>query len=190
MSKILIGLGNPGAEHAMTRHNIGFMCVDALHQAYNFPPFEKRFDGLISRGQIHAQPVLLLKPQTYMNRSGISVAEAVHFYKIDPEHIFVFQDDIDLEPMYLRLRQGGGPGGHNGIKSLLRSLPPRFWRIKVGVGRPPYDAVSYVLGSFTKADQRWLVPMLQEICYFCNLLWGSDPHQFTTRVTEQLRSHS
>ena len=115
---LIVGLGNPGAEYAKTRHNVGFMVADAVHDKYGFAPYKVKFDGLISEGKIDGEKVYLLKPQTYMNLSGNSVVKAAAFYKILPQNIVVIHDDMDLKITQIKAKLGGGAGGHNGLKSI------------------------------------------------------------------------
>ena len=153
---LIVGLGNPGAEYAATRHNIGFMTADYLHKKYNFSPFKSKFDGLIAEGKINNEKVLLLKPQTFMNLSGNSVVKTAHFYKILPENVVVIHDDMDLPVGKLKAKIGGGAGGHNGLKSIDAAITPNYNRIRIGVGHPQghgEEVVNYVLGGFSKTDK-------------------------------------
>ena len=154
---VIAGLGNPGREYEGTRHNVGFMTLDALADKYNIDVREKAFKGLIGKGVIEGQKVILVKPQTYMNLSGESLRSLVEYYKIDPEkELLVIYDDISLEVGQLRIRRKGSAGGHNGIKNIIANLGTSvFPRIKVGVGEKPkgYDLADYVLGKFSKEDR-------------------------------------
>lgn len=152
---LIVGLGNPGAEYVNTRHNAGFMTVDAIADSYRFAPFKSKFDGLISEGSIEGEKVFLLKPQTYMNLSGNSVVKAANFYKILPQNIIVIHDDIDLSIEQIKAKLGGGTGGHNGLKSIDACITPKYNRIRIGVGAPKGNGdavVSHVLSGFSKAD--------------------------------------
>ena len=154
---IIAGLGNPGRQYEKTRHNAGFMALDALADQLGIAVEEKKHKGLCGRGVIGGEKVLLLKPQTFMNLSGESIRAAADFYKVDPEHIMVIYDDISLEPGQLRLRKKGSAGGHNGIKSIIACLGTQeFPRIKVGVGAKPdrLDLADYVLGHFSQIEER------------------------------------
>ena len=156
---LVVGLGNPGSEYANTRHNIGFMAADAICSRYNFDSYKKKFDGEIALGQIGSEKVLVLKPQTYMNLSGNSVVKAALFYKILPENIIVIHDDMDLKIGQLKAKNGGGSGGHNGLKSIDSHISPNYNRIRVGVGHPQnkgQDVINYVLGSFSKEEKNIL----------------------------------
>ena len=155
---LIVGLGNPGAEYQNTRHNVGFMVADAIHEAYRFGPYKAKFDGLISEGMIEGEKVYLLKPQTYMNLSGNSVVKAAHFYKILPQNVIVIHDDMDLKISQIKAKIGGGAGGHNGLKSIDAQISPNYNRIRLGIGHPngnlPHEAVvNHVLTGFSKADK-------------------------------------
>ena len=152
---LIVGLGNPGAEYAGTRHNVGFMTVDALAEKYGFGPFRDKFDGLITEGQIGGEKTYILKPQTYMNLSGNSVVKAANFYKILPSNIIVIHDDMDLPAGKIKAKLGGGSGGHNGIKSIDAAISPNYNRIRLGVGHPQgkgEEVVNHVLSRFSKAE--------------------------------------
>lgn len=152
---LIVGLGNPGAEYAETRHNVGFAAVDVLWKKYGFLPFKSKFDGLIAEGKIAGEKVFLLKPQTYMNLSGNSVVKAANFYKILPQNIVVIHDDMDLQPGQIKVKTGGGAGGHNGLKSIDAAITPEYHRIRIGVGHPTGKGeavVNHVLSRFSKTD--------------------------------------
>jgi PTH1 family peptidyl-tRNA hydrolase len=155
---LLVGLGNPGAQYAGNRHNIGFMALDAVARRYRFSPWRAKFQGEVCEGEIDGTRVLALKPMTYMNESGRSVGEAARFYKIAPKDIFVFYDELDLPPAKLRVKLGGGAAGHNGIRSMIAHLDGDFHRVRLGIGHPGDKArvTGWVLGDFAKADQDWL----------------------------------
>ena len=153
---LIVGLGNPGAEYARTRHNVGFDAIDALAASIGVKIDRAKYHALIGEGTIDGQRVLLMKPQTYMNASGTAVAEAANFYKLDAAHIIVYSDDISLAPGRLRVRKDGSAGGHNGLKSIIACIGSQdFPRIKIGVGQKPtpeYALADWVLGKFPTAD--------------------------------------
>ena len=155
---LLVGLGNPGTEYAQTRHNVGFMAVDELVRRYSFDSFKSKFKGQITTGTIDTNKVMLLKPETYMNLSGESVLRACTFYKIKPEDVIVFHDDMDLAVGKVKVKRGGSAGGHNGLKSIIQHLgTDQFPRIRVGVGEKPhpdYDLADWVLGKFVGEDKK------------------------------------
>jgi PTH1 family peptidyl-tRNA hydrolase len=181
---LIVGLGNPGAEFARNRHNIGFMAVDAIARAHRFPPFRAKFNGLLSDSTVDGERVLLLKPHTYMNRSGDCVGQAVKFYKLAPEAVTVIYDELDLAPGKLRVKRGGGNGGHNGLRSIDPAIGTSYQRVRLGIGHPGHkDLVSdYVLGDFAKADADWLERLLDAIAGNAVLLARNDGNNFMNRV--------
>ncbi|MBW8310176.1 MAG: aminoacyl-tRNA hydrolase [Candidatus Paracaedibacteraceae bacterium] len=162
---LIVGLGNPGSQYSLNRHNIGFMALDVIADIQNFPSFKSKFFAHISEGRLNQHKVILLKPQTYMNLSGKSVAEASKFYKIPIDNIYVFHDDLDLQPGRVKIKLGGGAGGHNGLRSLDQCIGQNYWRVRLGIGHPGFkDAVhDYVLGNFHKDDEEWLTTLLAKI---------------------------
>jgi peptidyl-tRNA hydrolase, PTH1 family len=160
---ILVGLGNPGANYALNRHNVGFMAIDAIAERWTIGPFKPRFLGSAAEGRIGPAKVLLLKPATFMNESGRSVREAVQFYKLDPATaLSVFYDELDLAPFKLKIKHGGGAAGHNGIRSIDAHLGPDWRRVRIGIGHPGHkDRVTgHVLGNFAKAEMDPLADLL------------------------------
>ncbi len=154
--KIIAGLGNPDREYAGTRHNIGFDAVTAISDKTGINLTEKKFNALIGKGTICGQKVILMKPLTYMNLSGEAVAEAANFFKLEPKDICIIYDDVNLDPGYIRVREKGSAGGHNGIKNIIARLGSEgFPRIRIGVGEKPkeWDLKDYVMGHFSKEDE-------------------------------------
>ena len=180
----MVGLGNPGEEYAHNRHNVGFMCVDEVRSSYGFPPGKAKFSGLLSEGSVDQQKVVLIKPLAYMNRSGRPVAEIAGFFKIPPDHIIVFHDDLDLLPGVVRVKQGGGHGGHNGLRDLDAHLGKDYWRVRIGIGRPLHkEAVtSYVLSNFSKEDHRWLDFLLPLLADELPLLFTPTPQEYGAHI--------
>lgn len=156
--KLFVGLGNPGAEYQYTRHNIGFLWVDAMHDHLKANNFTNKFHGQFAATDYANQKILFLKPQTYMNRSGISVLECANFYKISLNDIIIIHDDLDLEFGRIRIKSGGGSGGHNGLKSLDQMITPQYYRLRFGIGKPPYKNMTsdYVLTSFSLHEKEKL----------------------------------
>jgi PTH1 family peptidyl-tRNA hydrolase len=180
-----VGLGNPGPEHARQRHNIGFMALDAIAQRHGFGPWRKRFKGEVADGAVGGVKVLALKPLTYMNGSGEAVQPAAAFHKIPPDGIWAFHDELDLAPGKLRVKQGGGTAGHNGLRDMQRALgTPAFWRVRLGIGHPGHkDRVTgHVLGNFAKADGPWLGALLDAVADAAPLLAQGQHEAFMTRV--------
>ncbi len=179
-----VGLGNPGAEHARQRHNIGFMALEAIARAHRFSPWRQKFRGLLADGSIGGQRILLLMPQTYMNGSGDAVQPAAAFHKIAPPDITAFHDELDLAPGKVRVKRGGGAAGHNGLRDMQRALgSPEFSRVRLGIGHPGHkDRVTgHVLGDFAKVDT-WVVPLLDALAEAAPLLAAGKPEDFMTRV--------
>ncbi len=170
---LLAGLGNPGDQYKNNRHNIGFMAVDEIAQAHNFPPFRKKFQSEFSEGKLAGQKVVLLKPQTYMNESGQAVKAAAKFFKIKPSRIVIFHDELDLSPGKIRVKEGGGNAGHNGLRSVQAHLgTPDFQRVRLGIGHPgdKNRVHGYVLKDFSKAEKSWLPSFLDSIACHAGLL--------------------
>lgn len=162
---LVVGLGNPDRKYALTRHNSGFLCVDEMAEKNGFKVDRLKFKSLTARTEIAGRGVLVMKPSTYMNNSGIAVKEAASFYKIKPENIIVIFDDVSLDVGKMRIRRKGTDGGHNGIKSIIYHLQSdSFPRIKIGVGKKPnedYDLADWVLSRFTESEQKALLPVLR-----------------------------
>ena len=140
---LFVGLGNPGAEHAGNRHNVGFMVVDAIRRRHGFSPWRRRFQGVATEGTLGGERVLLLLPGTYMNKSGRAVTEAAHFYKLAPGEIVVFHDELDLAPAKVRVKTGGGVAGHNGLRSVGAHIGNDFRRVRIGIGHPGVKELVY-----------------------------------------------
>jgi PTH1 family peptidyl-tRNA hydrolase len=181
---LLVGLGNPGPGYANNRHNIGFMAVDAIVRRHDFGAYRSRFQGLVAEGQLDGERVLALKPLTYMNNSGQSVAAALRFYKLSPPDLVVFHDDLDLRPGKLRMKTGGGHAGHNGLRSIDAHLGSGYRRVRLGIGHPgDRDLVTrYVLQDFAKADGPWLEKLLDAVADAAPLLARGDEAGFMNRV--------
>jgi PTH1 family peptidyl-tRNA hydrolase len=186
--KLIVGLGNPGEEHARNRHNIGFMAVERIAASHGFPAWRKRFQGLATEGEIGGERCLLLKPQTYVNESGRSVGEAVRFLKIPIGDVIVVYDEIDLAPGRIKVKTGGGNAGHNGLRSLSAHLDNDFVRVRIGVGHPgSKDAVArYVLNDFAKSERAWVDAMLGAIAEAAPFLAKGDSSRFLTTVALRL----
>ena len=175
---VIVGLGNPGKKYENTRHNAGFMAIDAIAAKYGIAVKEKKHKALCGTGVIEGQKVLLVKPETYMNLSGESLAEVLNFYKLDPEEeMLVIYDDISLAPGNIRIRKKGSAGGHNGIKSLIAHAGTQvFTRIKVGVGEKPsgWDLADYVLGHFSEEDHKKLAEVMPDVIQAAVLIMQGD----------------
>ena len=163
--RLFVGLGNPGAKYAHNRHNVGFMALEQIASDHGFAPWRGKFQGSVSEGRLGREKVILLKPETFMNLSGQSVGEAMRFYKLTPDDVVVFHDELDLAPGKIRVKQGGGHAGHNGLRSIHQHIGPDYGRVRIGIGHPGHkDRVSgYVLHDFAKADAEWLDDLLRGI---------------------------
>lgn len=185
---LIAGLGNPGAEYARNRHNAGFMAADVIHDRYKFGSWSRRFHGHLADGTIGGRKVHLLKPQTYMNESGRSVGAALGFYKLPLTALVVIHDELDLAAAKLKVKTGGGDAGNNGLRSITAALGPNYRRVRIGVGHPgeKHRVHSHVLGNFTKADEDWLVPMLDAIAEATTFLAKDDDPGFMNKVALML----
>ncbi|MBV1897304.1 MAG: aminoacyl-tRNA hydrolase [Rhodobacteraceae bacterium] len=182
--KLIVGLGNPGEKYARNRHNIGYMAVDRIAEDHSFGPWRSKFQGRISEGRLGNEKILLLKPETFMNRSGQSVGEAMRFYKLDPTDIIVLHDEIDLAPGKARVKHGGGHAGNNGLRSLHEHITDAYTRVRLGVGHPGRkEAVAgYVLHDFARADAEWLDDLLRGISDGAPYLADGDGGRFMNAV--------
>ena len=185
--RLIVGLGNPGREYRDTRHNVGFMVADELarRQAVTFGAAPAQVPDTLQVKAFGPPAVLLAKPLTYMNASGESVQAAAAFYKLLPDAITAFHDELDLVPGKVRVKKGGGAAGHNGLRSMDRHLgTPDYWRVRLGIGHPGDKArvTGHVLGDFAKVDQPWLLDLLDAVAGAAPLLAGDKPEDFMTRV--------
>lgn len=185
-TKIIVGLGNPGADYSFNRHNIGFLAVDEIADAANATAWQKKYKGQLATGSLADTPLLLLKPQTYMNLSGESVGEVMRYFKLETPDVIVIHDDIDLESGQIKVKQGGGHGGHNGLKSIDAHIGKDYWRVRLGVGHPGQreEVTNHVLGNFAKADKVWLEPLLAAIPKALLLLFEGDSGKFIQKIKE------
>jgi len=189
---LVVGLGNPGERYARNRHNIGFMAAEEISAAYSFGPWQKKFHGRICAGEIGGEKIFILLPETYMNESSRAVQAACAFHKITPEKIIVLHDEIEIQPGKIRVKQGGGHGGHNGLKSIDAAIGPDYWRARLGIGRPPVpemETADYVLSNFNAEEKKWLKPFLKSIAGHFPLLLSGQPSELMNRVTLDMKSH-
>ena len=184
--QIWVGLGNPGDKYKMHRHNVGFMAADVIAATRRFGPWQKKFRSLVSEGRIGNQRVLMVKPQTYMNDSGDAVQQALKFYKLDEEALTVFHDELDLAPMKVKVKVGGGTAGHNGLRSIDSSLGPDFKRVRIGIGHPgpglKHLVTPHVLGKYAKSEIEVLSDMLAAIASEADWLAEGDDARFMSEV--------
>lgn len=182
--QLWVGLGNPGPQYAMNRHNVGFMALDTLADVHGFGAVQKKFQGWTQDGRIGTQRVVLLKPATFMNESGRAVGEALRFYKLGPDALTVFHDELDLAPFKVRVKQGGGTAGHNGLRSIDQHCGPDFRRVRLGIGHPGHkDRVTgHVLGNYAKSELDDLATMLGALARQAQWLAAADDTRFMNDV--------
>jgi PTH1 family peptidyl-tRNA hydrolase len=186
--QLWVGLGNPGTQYALHRHNVGFMAADAISEVHGFGTEQKKFSGWLREGKISGRKILLLKPATFMNESGRAVGEALRFYKLEPEALTVFHDELDLAPFKVKVKQGGGTAGHNGLRSIDQHIGPEFRRVRIGIGHPGHkDRVhGHVLGNYAKAELDPLADMLGAIASEAGWLAKGDEARFMNDVAMRL----
>lgn len=186
--QLWVGLGNPGAQYALQRHNVGFMAVDTIAEIHDFGPVKKAFQGWTQEGRIGPEKILLLKPATFMNESGRSVGEAMRFYKLDVGDVTVFHDELDLAPFKVKVKTGGGTAGHNGLRSTEAHIGNEFRRVRIGIGHPGHkDKVSpYVLGNYAKAEMDPLADLLGAVATEARWLAEGNDGRFMSDVALRL----
>lgn len=187
---IFVGLGNPGSKYANNRHNIGFMAVDEIVRRHGFSPWRDKFSAHMAEGRLGSTKVIALKPQTFMNRSGQAVGEALRFFKLDVRQVIVFYDELDLAPGKLRVKRGGGSGGHNGIRDIDQHVGSDYLRVRLGIGHPGVKELvtPYVLGDFFKEELEWRDAMLAAVAEEApRLLEDETGARFTSAVALRYR---
>lgn len=185
--RIVAGLGNPGDRYASHRHNVGFMLVDQLASDYGFSPWKAKHGGLLAEGRIDTEKVILFKPQSYMNKSGLPVETLLHFYRLSADDVIVVHDEIDLAAGKIRVKIDGGHGGHNGLRDIDRHIGSTYWRLRIGVGRSRFkaDVHQHVLSDFDKEDRIWLDPLLSALSDLWPC-WQTKGHEaFMTAVSQK-----
>jgi peptidyl-tRNA hydrolase, PTH1 family len=187
--QIWVGLGNPGAQYALNRHNVGYMAIDTIAEVHGFSPEKKNFQGWTREGRIGPHKLLLLKPATFMNESGRSIAEAMRFYKCDIQDLTVFHDELDIDPFKVKVKTGGGTAGHNGLRSTEAHLGNEFRRVRLGIGHPGHkDRVTgYVLGNFAKSEMDALSDMLGAVAAEASWLADGDGARFMNDVALRMQ---
>jgi peptidyl-tRNA hydrolase, PTH1 family len=190
--QLWVGLGNPGAQYSLHRHNVGFMALDTIAEVHDFGPWQKKFRSLVAEGRLGRNRILLVKPQTFMNESGDAVASVQRFYRVEPARVIAVHDDVDLEPGRVRIRRGGRGGGNRGIDSMIVALgDPGFVRVKVGVGRPPAGPVppNWVL-SVPPAPERAAIEAAEErAADAVELLLAEGPERAMNRINQKEAPH-
>ena len=181
---LMAGLGNPGAQYARNRHNAGFILVDEIHAHHRFGPWRAKFEGFLSEGELAGRKTYLLKPQTYMNNSGVSVGAALRFFKLPLEALLVIHDEIDLAAGKIKMKTGGGDAGQNGLRSITATLGPDYRRVRLGIGHPgeKHKVSGHVLDNFSKEDIAWLKPLVMAMVEAAPLLAKDDDAGFMSKV--------
>jgi PTH1 family peptidyl-tRNA hydrolase len=176
-AKLVAGLGNPGPKYLWTRHNAGFIVLDELSRRAGIPVSRKTFSGLYGEGSWQGNRLFLLKPQTFMNLSGRSVNPALHFHRLSLRDLIVIHDDLDIPFGRVKIKEGGGHAGHNGLRSLMQEMGSgEFTRVRIGIGRPPRgDAADYVLSPFSRDEQAQLPHLLDGVVELLELLLEEGP---------------
>jgi PTH1 family peptidyl-tRNA hydrolase len=186
--RLVVGLGNPGPKYEGNRHNIGFMAADRLVRRHDFGPWRARFQGQSADGTIGATKLLLLKPTTFMNESGRAVGEACRFFKIDPSEVLVIYDELDLALGKLRVKQDGGHGGHNGLKSIDAHIGKAYWRLRLGIDHPgsKEKVIGHVLGDFAKTEEPMVERVLEAVSHHLPLLVEGKPSDFMSKAAQDI----
>jgi len=193
---LFVGLGNPGSKYKNNRHNIGFMAVDEIILRHNFSAQRSQFQGFTHEGRLGSEKILILKPQTFMNLSGQSVGEAARFYKIPPDNIFVFYDELDIPAAKIKFKTGGGNAGHNGLRSIDQHIGKDYHRIRIGIGHPGDKTLvnHHVLGDFAKSDYLWLAPLLSAVAIAAPELTDQSGEtrgaKFLSKIGQQLKPNN
>jgi PTH1 family peptidyl-tRNA hydrolase len=182
--RLFVGLGNPGAKYAHNRHNIGFMAVDEIARRHGFAPWRRRFQGETAEGSLDGERVVLLRPATFMNESGRAVQEAASFFKLAPGEVTVFQDELELPPMKVRVKVGGGIAGHNGLRSISAHIGNDYRRVRLGIGHPGVKELvhGYVLSDFAKDERPWVQALCEAVAESAGLLTTDRDSTFQNRV--------
>jgi PTH1 family peptidyl-tRNA hydrolase len=182
--RLIVGLGNPGSRYAKNRHNIGFLAIEEIARVHRAAPWRRRFQGEAAEAVLGSERAILLKPQTFMNESGRAVAEAQRFYKIALSDVTVLHDELDLAPAKLRVKQGGGNAGHNGLRSITAQCGNDYRRVRLGIGHPGDKALvhSYVLNDFAKAEEPWVEDLCRAVADHASLLAAGEDASFQNKV--------
>ncbi len=189
---LIVGLGNPGEKYSHNRHNIGFMTVNKIvHRHSSFGAMQKKFGGLIAEGRIGNEKLVIIKPQTYMNKSGLCVSQVMQFYKLKPNQVWVFHDELALKAGQFRVKKGGGHGGHNGLRDISAAIGSDYGRIRMGIDHPgDKNRVSgYVLSNFTLSDKDWLNAMTKAAADYVDLLLMQDSETYMNKVALAVKPH-
>ena len=185
---LFVGLGNIGKEYENTRHNFGFNVVNDIIKKYNIINHESKFNSDIYTGFIESKKIIIAKPKTYMNNSGIAVSKIKNFYKIEPQNIFVFHDDMDLDFCKIKFKFGGGNAGHNGLKSIDANIGNNYYRIRLGIGKPKFkdDTINFVIGKFLKEEQELIEKTIDKITNNIKELFKENKDNFLQNINNAI----
>lgn len=183
---LFVGLGNIGKEYENTRHNFGFCVVDKIMEKYDINNHESKFNSDMYIGKIGSEKIIVAKPKTFMNNSGIAISKIKNFYKIDSQNIFVFHDDMDLEFCKIKFKFGGGNAGHNGLKSLDANISQNYYRIRLGIGKPKFkeDTINFVIGKFTKEEFKQIDDISEKIANNIKWLFMENKDRFLNEINK------
>jgi len=183
---VLVGLGNPETKHSLNRHNVGFMTIDRIVQEYNLGPYKNKFQSQIITKKINNKPIILTKPQTFMNLSGQSVSNIINFYKLKTENIIVLHDDLDLNIGNIKTKIGGSSGGHNGLKSIDSHIGQNYRRLRIGIGHPGDKNLvnNYVLGNFSKQESNIINELINNITIKLDLIINNQHNNLSQILSE------
>ncbi|AHC73274.1 peptidyl-tRNA hydrolase [Candidatus Endolissoclinum faulkneri L5] len=188
---LFVGLGNPGLQFQCNRHNIGFMVIDKIFDLYHFSPWETHYPSIISEGIIAGKQIIILKPMTFMNQSGYSLSKAVRYFNLFSEDVSVFYDELDLSPGKVRLKRGGGSGGHKGISNINQHIKNNYRRIRLGIGHPgdKNKVNNYVLSNFSKEEKNaWLTTLVDTVANEIDMLMRDEEINFMNKVSNAVFS--
>ena len=187
--QIIVGLGNPGKKYKQNRHNVGFQVLDAICKYHNFGPWRKKFQSLVSEGHLNSKKVILIKPETFMNNSGMAIIEAVNFFKLDVTKLTVIHDELDLKVGKIKLKNGGGSAGHNGLKSIDQQVGQNYLRLRIGIDRPQNTQLTakYVLSDFPNKDKNQINAVIEHISAYFEKLANDDQQLFLMHINQLLK---
>lgn len=186
--QVIVGLGNPGKKYDRNRHNVGFKAIDLIAKKNNFGPWRRKFQSKISEGLIKSKKILLVKPETYMNNSGFAIKELFLFFKLNSDDLVVVHDDLDLKVGKIKVKVGGGHGGHNGLRSIDQQISSEYLRLRIGIDRPvnKSQVANYVLSNFSEKDKYTIDNVINLITQDFEILANKDIKKFINSINQKL----
>ena len=187
--QIIVGLGNPGKKYKQNRHNVGFQVLDAICEYHSVGPWRKKFQSLVSEGHLNSKKVILIKPETFMNNSGMAIIEVMNFFKLDVTKLTVIHDELDLKVGKIKLKNGGGSAGHNGLKSIDQHVGQNYLRLRIGIDRPQNTQLiaKYVLSDFPNKDKNQINAVIEHISTYFEKLANDDQQLFLMHINQLLK---